>query len=119
MAHNVFEYGKSIGNNFTLLDMGGGFPGHFGSEGIFEEHVTAINSSLLKYFNDEKITVIAEPGTYFGMSPFTLAVCVTSKRQVTDSGSKVHYLQLQSYMVCLYMPYVCALIFMLCKVHGS
>ena len=90
MAHSVFQYGKKIGFDLTLLDIGGGFPGHHGSEDDFKKLSTAINSSLLKYFNDDRITVIAEPGTYFGISPFTLAVCVTSKRQIKiDGGSKV------------------------------
>ena len=82
MAHKVFEYGKSIGFNFTVLDIGGGFPGHFGSEETFEKIAFAINITLQKHFSDEKIRVIAEPGTFFATSPFTVSACVVGRRQL-------------------------------------
>ena len=82
MSHCVFEYGKTVGYNFKLLDIGGGFPGHQGGDKLFEDMSCAINSSLQKYFNDDRVTVIAEPGTYFARSPSTLAVDVTGKRLV-------------------------------------
>jgi ornithine decarboxylase len=90
MAHKVFEYGKSIGFNFTVLDIGGGFPGHFGSEETFEKIASAINITLQKHFSDEKIGVIAEPGTFFATSPFTVAACVVGRRQL-ESKSWMYY----------------------------
>ena len=92
MSHCVFEYGKTVGYNLHLLDIGGGFPGHGGSDKIFEDMSCVINSSLQEYFKDDRITVIAEPGTYIARSPSTLVVNVVNKRLVKqDDGSQVRF----------------------------
>ena len=92
MSHYVFEYGKTVGYDFNLLDIGGGFPGHGGSDKIFEDMSCAINGSLQKYFNNDRVTVIAEPGTYFARSPSTLVVNVVNKRLVRqEDGSQVRF----------------------------
>ena len=92
MSHYVFEYGKTVGYDFNLLDIGGGFPGHGGSDKIFEDMSCVINGSLQKYFNNDRVTVIAEPGTYFARSPSTLVVNVVNKRLVRqEDGSQVRF----------------------------
>ena len=114
MSHCVFEYGKTVGYNFKLLDIGGGFPGHREGDKLFEDMSCAINSSLQKYFNDDRITVIAEPGTYIAMSPSTLAVDVIGKRLVKQEDfSEVRFEVLfifiiisDSVRICLMLQYM-------------
>ena len=90
MAHKVFTHGKDIGLNLTVLDIGGGFPGHKGGEGQFSKVAFAIRSALAEWFEEGKVKVIAEPGRFFAASTHTLAVCVTSKREETTvDGNKV------------------------------
>ena len=68
MAAEVFEYGKKLGYHFSLLDIGGGFPGTRGSEQLFEKMAAAINDSVSRHFSAYPgLKVIAEPGTKVNM----------------------------------------------------
>ena len=49
MSAEMFEYGASIGYRFTLLDIGGGYPGER-IRGLFKKVTDAINEALTKYF---------------------------------------------------------------------
>ena len=65
MCADMFHYGASIGYNFTLLDIGGGYPGEKGSEKLFEKVTNAINQALSEHFNSSRypnLDIIAEPG---------------------------------------------------------
>ena len=65
MSAQLFQHGRSIGYNFTLLDIGGGYPGDKGTNEIFRRVSNAINGGLDLYFNSETypgLSVIAEPG---------------------------------------------------------
>ena len=65
MCAEMFTYGASIGYHFTLLDIGGGYPGEKGSEKLFEKVTCAINQALGKHFNSAQypdLDIIAEPG---------------------------------------------------------
>ena len=65
MSAEVFQYGKELGFDFTLLDIGGGFPGKDNSDKLFLEMTKAINESLEKHFHKyPNVKIIAEPGTY-------------------------------------------------------
>ena len=109
MAHEVFEHGKGLGFKFTVLDIGGGFPGSSSTESLFQEVSTSIKTSLLKYFDNEPgLRVIAEPGRYFAASIHTLAVCVTSKREtVTEQGEKVYNLKIRMDANVLRLFFLC------------
>jgi ornithine decarboxylase len=90
MARGVFHHGTSLGFNFTLLDIGGGFPGDSTSTALFTEMARSINVSLKECFADVKdLAVVAEPGRFFATSTHTLAVCVTSKKEELIDGEKV------------------------------
>lgn len=83
-AANVFQLGKSLGFNFTLLDLGGGFPGHGNTEISFEAICVDLRLALQMYFPPSSgVKVIAEPGRFFVASAFSLAVNVISKRVVS------------------------------------
>ena len=65
MCADMFQYGASVGYSFTLLDIGGGYPGEKGSEELFGKVTSAINQSLREHFSSSKypnLDIIAEPG---------------------------------------------------------
>ena len=65
MAAELFAYGSQIGYQFSLLDIGGGFPGDKRSREVFHRVTSAINSTLETHFSPETypgLRVIAEPG---------------------------------------------------------
>ena len=65
MCKDMFEYGMSIGYSFTLLDIGGGYPGEKGSDELFRKVTSAINQALGQHFSPSKysnLDIIAEPG---------------------------------------------------------
>ena len=69
MSAEVFQYGKELGFEFTLLDIGGGFPGKDDSEKLFIEMTEVINEALKKYFcKYSNINIIAEPGIQLGIT---------------------------------------------------
>ncbi|XP_064382203.1 ornithine decarboxylase-like isoform X2 [Halichondria panicea] len=93
MSAELFEYGYKIGYQFSLLDIGGGFPGDKGSKEVFQRVASAINSSLDSLFSSfPGLTVIAEPGFYFACSTHQIAVSVISKKSCdTKEGRKFMY----------------------------
>ncbi|XP_039973671.1 antizyme inhibitor 1-like isoform X1 [Xiphias gladius] len=81
-ARCVFDMGEEIGFNMKILDIGGGFSG---SETQLE--LVSINSAVMSmvdlYFPlSTGVSIIAEPGSFFVSSAFTLAVNVISKEVV-------------------------------------
>lgn len=82
-AHRVFKQGEELGFNFTMLDLGGGWPGT-DDDGIkFNDIAAAIRPVLDSFFGPE-VDIIAEPGRYFVSESHTLAVNVFAKRQIED-----------------------------------
>lgn len=67
MAAEVFEFNqKQLGYNFSLLDIGGGFPGTRDSGELFEKMAATITSSLSRHFSAYPgVRIIAEPGNDF------------------------------------------------------
>ena len=65
MSAELFQYGTDIGFNFSLLDIGGGFPGSKNSTDLFIQVTFAISQSLQTLFSTSSypgLRVIAEPG---------------------------------------------------------
>ncbi|XP_013391343.1 ornithine decarboxylase isoform X2 [Lingula anatina] len=87
LCREIFDEAKAIGYNFSLLDIGGGFPGYaVKGKPTFADVAKDINTALDEYFpKEENVVVIAEPGTYYVQSAFTLALRVIGKR-VQRSG---------------------------------
>lgn len=79
-ARCVFDMGEEIGFNMKILDIGGGFSG---SETQLEKINSAVMSMVDLYFPPSTgVSIIAEPGSYFVSSAFTLAVNIISKEAV-------------------------------------
>lgn len=62
----LFEYAVTIGYNFTLLDIGGGFPGQKGTDALFDKLSVGIAKALSLHFVSPRypnLKIISEPGT--------------------------------------------------------
>ncbi|XP_058462097.1 ornithine decarboxylase 2-like [Malaya genurostris] len=87
VARKTFDSAKNIGYNFTLLDIGGGFPG--ANCKPIDPYAKQINKAIDTYFaNDSNVTFIAEPGRYYPTSAVTTITHVQSKRLVKDKDGK-------------------------------
>ncbi|CAB3378011.1 Hypothetical predicted protein [Cloeon dipterum] len=87
-ARALFDDAKRIGFEFTLLDIGGGFPGNKGSS--LTKIAEVVNGALDKFFPDGcGVKVIAEPGRFYVASAYTLATLIHSKREVKN-GDGTH-----------------------------
>ena len=70
-ARTIFDIGYDYNFKFTLLDIGGGFPGHnLDDTPTFEEIGKEINRGIDDFFDSENINIIAEPGRFFVSSSF-------------------------------------------------
>ncbi|MGH0133672.1 UNVERIFIED_CONTAM: hypothetical protein FKN15_056434 [Acipenser sinensis] len=77
-ARCIFDMGAEFGFNMSILDIGGGFSG---AEFLLEEIYSAVSPLLDIYFPPESgVSVIAEPGSYYVASSFTLAVNIIAKK---------------------------------------
>lgn len=78
-ARCVFDMGEDIGFHMKILDIGG-----FGSSVIHLDKVNnAVMSMVELYFpSSTGVSLIAEPGSYFVSSAFTLAVNIISRKMV-------------------------------------
>ena len=82
-ARCVFDMATEVGFSMYLLDIGGGFPGSEDTKLKFEEITSVINPALDKYFpSDSGVRIIAEPGRYYVVSAFMLAVNIIVKKTV-------------------------------------
>jgi ornithine decarboxylase len=80
LARQAFDLAASKGLKFTLLDIGGGWPGTDDGALNFDTIATAIKPQIDELFPPE-VEVISEPGRYFCTEAYTLAVSVISKRE--------------------------------------
>jgi len=88
-AKRVFDEGEMLGFQFTLLDIGGGFPGVDTEQVSFEEAAEQLNLGFEEFFpNQADIDIIAEPGRYFVASAFTCVLSITSKRAVISDKTQ-------------------------------
>ncbi|KAF3707462.1 Antizyme inhibitor 1 [Channa argus] len=80
-ARCVFDMGLDLGFNMSILDIGGGFTG---SEFQLKQVESAVKPTLDAYFPPlSGVRVLAQPGTFYVASAFTLAVSVIGKKLVT------------------------------------
>ncbi|KAF1387413.1 hypothetical protein PFLUV_G00078430 [Perca fluviatilis] len=88
-ARCVFDMAEEMGFNMKILDIGGGFSG---SETQLEQINSAVMSMVDLYFPPSTgVFIIAEPGSFFVSSAFTLAVNVISKEVVArDRQDQAH-----------------------------
>lgn len=83
----VFNMGREVGFEFSMLDIGGGF-----EDATFDATALTISGAINTYFPDRKETglrIIAEPGRYFVSRAFSLAANVIARRTPTSAESEV------------------------------
>lgn len=85
-AHRVFKQGEELGFEFTMLDLGGGWPGSDADGICFSDIATAIRPALDSLFPN--VELIAEPGRYFVATSHTLVTNVFAKRCMEDETGK-------------------------------
>ncbi|KAH8257852.1 hypothetical protein KR038_002136 [Drosophila bunnanda] len=86
-SKNLFKFGELLGYDMDLLDIGGGFPGS--DDGKFERISEIVNTSVERYFPDERVKIIAEPGRFFVAAAYTLICKIHAKREVRDEAGKL------------------------------
>jgi len=81
-AKEMFTEAEKHGFKFSLLDIGGGFPGDYDGQATFEDIASAIAPVIDSLF-PESCQVIAEPGRFFCAATTTVALQVYAKREYT------------------------------------
>jgi len=91
-AHRVFKEAEEVGFDFSILDLGGGWPGNNTEKIDFRVIANTIRPVLDDLFPQE-VEIIAEPGRFFVAASHTLAVNVFAKRTVHDNSTgQKHFL---------------------------
>lgn len=90
LARQVFDMAKELGGyEFTLLDIGGGYPGSNAQSPTFPEMAVVIREELDRMFPaNSGIRIIAEPGRYVVTKSHTLATNVHSIRDMRETGDE-------------------------------
>jgi ornithine decarboxylase len=92
-ARRVFDMASEVGCKFSLLDVGGGFPGVDAEHGpSFADYAEDINAALQELFPDPHLRVIAEPGRFFATQAQAVLAQVTCVADVsTEHGPAFRY----------------------------
>ncbi|XP_058812550.1 ornithine decarboxylase 1-like [Topomyia yanbarensis] len=89
-GRRITDYATSIGYSFSMIDLGGGFPGD--KDVNFQIYAVHINRALEEFFPDgQGWTVIAEPGRYYCAAALTSVIPVHGKRvfRSADSSARI------------------------------
>jgi ornithine decarboxylase len=82
ISRDVFNKAENVGFEFSLLDVGGGFPGDPTAPVPLSDIAPVLNAALDNHFPESSgIRVIGEPGRYYVASSTTVAVTLVSKRE--------------------------------------
>lgn len=83
----VFDHLRSLDVTPALVNIGGGFPGHYNNEvPAVETYARAINTALHRWLGDDLPRVIAEPGRYMCADAGVMQseVVLVSRRSLED-----------------------------------
>jgi ornithine decarboxylase len=101
-ARRAFDVAATVGFQFTLLDVGGGFPGNDRAAVSFKDIANVLNAALDAHFPASSgVRVIAEPGRYYVSSCATLLANVTSKRRIKNAAPDEHEVSLVAFDLLL------------------
>lgn len=80
-ARTAFDMGADAGFKFSLLDVGGGFPGTDHGPMGFADCAKALDKALGEHFPvDSGVKIISEPGRFLAAATHTLAVNVIGRK---------------------------------------
>lgn len=91
-ARGIFDQAEALGFHMELLDIGGGFTGHFDTMGnvMFGDIANAINAAVAEHFPiDQGVRIIAEPGRYFAETAASLMTPVYGQRDRLNADGSV------------------------------
>ncbi|ORZ14038.1 pyridoxal-dependent decarboxylase [Absidia repens] len=91
-ARTVFDQAENMGFRFTMLDVGGGFPGADVKEGATFEKMAAVLGPAVDELFSSDVRVIAEPGRYYVSSAFTICAHVIGRRTVKSNSDEPTYM---------------------------
>lgn len=100
LGRRVFDYGKELGHNLTILDIGGGFSAFDSEKMNLRALASAIKDSIAQNFqNYPGLRVISEPGQYMVMPAYHSVLQIICKKlkplpegQSEKDGLRVYYL---------------------------
>jgi ornithine decarboxylase len=87
-AHRVFLIAKDLGLHFTLLDLGGGYPGTDPNSEHSRISLQSIAAHVRPKLDElfpatDNVHIIAEPGRYFAHGAYTLVCNVIARRDTS------------------------------------
>lgn len=91
-CRKVYDMALQLGFNFSIIDIGGGFPGD--NDEYFIRMTSVINKAKEEFFNEINIKFMAEPGRFFVTSAYTLVTSVINKKILKNEDDKhiIYYL---------------------------
>jgi ornithine decarboxylase len=109
-AASIIQQAEDHGLKLSLLNIGGGFPAHYGSEDpTLPETLSVVRSALAKNVPKNTMTIVAEPGRYMVADS---SVIITSIIGVEERGDKTWlYLDIGTFQAFIeifelgYFPY--------------
>ncbi|KAF7731201.1 hypothetical protein EC973_000616 [Apophysomyces ossiformis] len=90
-AKQVFDIAKSLGFNFSLLNVGGGFPTDDLKVTTSFERIAAVLNPALDRLFPPNVEVMAEPGRFYVASAFTLCLNVIGRKAIDAKQNKYSY----------------------------
>jgi len=87
LARKAFDMGAKYGYDFTLLDIGGGFPGSDQSTPTFSD-IAKVVGTLLDELFPPSVGIISEPGRFFAASTSFFVTSIHSRRVSQDGVGK-------------------------------
>ncbi|XP_065061735.1 ornithine decarboxylase-like isoform X4 [Rhopilema esculentum] len=89
-ARTVFDEAENMGLKFSILDIGGGFPGVKKKDNLFKEIANTLQQALAEHFPPSfGVKIIAEPGRFYVQSAFTLVSRVSAVKHTPEvNGNK-------------------------------
>lgn len=94
LARKAFDIGAEYGFQFSLLDIGGGFPGNISNQDndiTFHEIAATLRPAIDEHFPMD-VKIIAEPGRYFVAGAFTLCTNITSRRLIEKTNERPSFM---------------------------
>lgn len=91
-CHQVTKMAEEAGFHFSIIDVGGGFPGD--DDEKFKRMATIIRQNIEEYFTGQDIRFIAEPGRFFVTAAYTLVTSVINKKVIGAGENRklIYYL---------------------------
>ncbi|KAK0612134.1 pyridoxal-dependent decarboxylase [Immersiella caudata] len=80
-ARRVFDEGRELGFDMTILDVGGGF-----QDSNFDSMASSLQLAIEHEFPGWNVRLMAEPGRFYASSYYTLACKVISRRKHSSGG---------------------------------